>query len=135
MPLRGLRSILILTHSFIDRTNTNEKIWKLANEKIKNPKTPYAQIFTFESTLMHRRIKFLGHLLRAENNDPTRAITFQPNTAKPAIIHKRRVGGPKQNWTWETLKLAWNAEHPQIPFDKSETQLQQILQEAKNRQF
>ena len=113
----------------------HDKIWKLANEKIKTTKNKYAQIFTFESTIKQKRIKFIGHLLRANNRDPTRAITFQPNSAKPAIIHKRRVGGPRQNWTWESLKMIWEADHPGIPFNKTETQLQYILQEALNRKY
>ena len=135
MHLKGLRNILNLPHPFIDRTTTNDKIWNLANQKIKTQQQQHADIYSFESTLKHRRIKFLGHLLRARNDDPLRAVTFQPNSAKPAVIIRRRVGGPKQNWTWETLKLAWECEHPNTQFNKSETQLQQILQEALNRKF
>ena len=101
MHTKGLRIILNLTHSFIDRTTTNEKIWQTAKNKIKDDKQPYADIFTFESTLKHKRITFLGHLLRANNYDPLRMITFQPSTAKPISILNRRVGGPKKHWTWD----------------------------------
>ena len=133
MHTKGLRNILKLKHTYIDRSSTYERIWTMANDKIKTGKHTNAQVFSFESTLKQRRIKFLGHILRAANNDPMRAITFQPNTAKPAIVHKRRVGGPRKNWTWETLKMAWEAIFPLTPFDKSDTQLQTIMQEALNR--
>ena len=94
MHTKGLRNILKLKHTYIDRSSTYERIWTMENDKIKTGKHTNAQVFSFESTLKQRRIKFLGHILRAANNDPMRAITFQPNTAKPAIVHKRRVGRP-----------------------------------------
>ena len=77
----------------------------------------------------------MGHLLRAKNEDPTRSITFQPNTAKPIQIGKRRIGGPKKHWTNETLKLIWEEALKKDNYVGSNTQLDQILMEAKNRTF
>ena len=135
---KGLRHILGFTHTFIDRTNTNELIWKTANDKIKAENPKAKEIETIEQTLIKRRIKFLGHILRASNEDPLRAITFEPSSAKPVLPTKRRVGGPKKHWTWETLALVWKQmdhHHPQTPFNKTKTQLDQILVEANNRKF
>ena len=136
--LKGLRYILDLTHTFIDRANTNELIWKTANEKIKAENPNATNIETIEQTLNKRRIKFIGHILRSSNEDPIRAITFEPSSAKPVLPIKRRVGGPKKHWTWETLDLVWKFiehDHPQPPFNKANTQLDHILVEARNRKF
>ena len=51
---------------------------------------PNARSCTFEYTLKQRGIQLVGLLLRFEHNDPTRAITPQPNTAKSTTIHKSR---------------------------------------------
>ena len=132
---KGLRHILCLKHTFIDRLNTNELIWRTANHRLKEENSESKDIETIEETLTKRRIKFLGHLLRAEGNDPIRTITFNSNSAQPNMPVKRRVGGPKKHWTWETLELAWKHlknDNP-TPFVKTKMQLDEILEAAKNR--
>ena len=137
--LKGLRHLLNIQHTFINRSNTNEFIWKQAERQLnlENPKREQnnIQLNNLLETLNCRRIKFMGHLLRAKNEDPTRSITFQPNTAKPIQIGKRRIGGPKKHWTNETLKLIWEEALKKDNYVGSNTQLDQILMEAKNRTF
>ena len=86
---------------------------------------------------MKRRIKFIGHILRADNNDPVRTVTFQPSTAKPVYPIKRRIGGPKKHWTWETLQMAWQLIHDNQapPLRKTNADMDKILEAARNRKF
>ena len=121
----------------MDRKNTNEYIWEEANKKILENNPEAHRIETIEQTLNKRRIKFIGHILRADNNDPLRSMTFHYNSARPIEPAKRRVGGPKKHWTWESLRLVWNLIHENhpTPFGKTQTHLEKILEEAKNRKF
>ena len=77
-------------------TTLTQLIWNTAQEKLKEENKNHKGITSFEEALKAKRIKFLGHLIRAPNSDPTRAVTFEPNTAKPLGVLKRRIGGPKK---------------------------------------
>ena len=109
----------------------------MANNKLKQENPKAQELDSIEKALDKRRVKFLGHILRANSEDPLRKITFYHNSARPLEPTKRRVGGPKKHWTWETLSLAWQHIHqtPAPPFLKTHTQLDKILEEAKNRKF
>ncbi len=45
--------------------------------------------------------KLLAHTVRSPNDDPIRQCTFNPNSLVPADVTKRRVGRPRDNWTWK----------------------------------
>ena len=71
----------------------------------------------------------MGHILRADNNDPVRIITFEFNNATPIDVGMRRVGGPKKNRTEETMKITW--ENPfNSQYNKTKAQMQTLLEEA-----
>ncbi len=65
-------------------------------------------IETMEDTLAKRRIKLLGHIIRAQPMDPVRLSTLKMHTPDPVYINDRRVGGPRKHWTEETFELCWN---------------------------
>ena len=134
---KGLRNILKLQHTFMDRNNTKKLIWDKANQALKNENPNAPNIETMSETLGKRRIKFIGHILRADNNDPVRTVTFQPSTAKPVYPIKRRIGGPKKHWTWETLQMAWQLIHDNQapPLRKTNADMDKILEAARNRKF
>ena len=79
-----------------------------------------------EQTLNNRKTQFLGHILRAHNTDPIRAITFEHNSATPINIGKRRVGGPRQHWATETLLNAWKQLYPNSQ-PMNQNQLQETI--------
>ena len=135
--IKGLRNLLKMKHSFIDRNNTNKLIWETANKTIKEENKDAKEIETIEDTLCKRRIKFLGHILRAPNEDPVRNVTFYPSTAKPIEPNNRRIGGPKKHWTWETMIMSWKFIHNgnPPPFRKTKADMDSILAAAKNRQI
>ena len=54
-----------------------------------------------------RRIRLAGHILRSNDNDPLRRVSYEPNSAVTFDVGKRRVGGPRQQWTQYSNKYAW----------------------------
>ena len=120
----------------MERENTNDKIFHTAQIAIRQDKhNEQYTIMTIEQTLNDRRIQFLGHILRADNKYPIRAIPFEYDTANPIQIDNRRVGGPRQHWTNETMKLAWNKLYPNIIPLEINTFRNTLLKDALDRKF
>jgi hypothetical protein len=46
------------------------------------------------------------HILRSNNNDPLRKISYDPNSAVNYNVWKRRVWGPRQQWLSYTSRYA-----------------------------
>ena len=61
----------------------------------------------FSEDYKHRKSKLLGHIIRADNNDPMRKVTFAANTIEEWGFDKRRVGRPKDQWLFESKRTAW----------------------------
>ena len=152
--IRGLRKILGRKHTYWDREATNENILKEAtvetfqkgseaNKKKNKDKT----ILPFSKAYKIRRQKLLGHVLRAENHDPMRQVTFNKNTGKPVTFTKKRSGKPREQWTEQAMKRVWkefrheapkaNASRPnkKRKYKASGRQAKYILQWAKDRKF
>ena len=49
----------------------------------------------FSEDYKFRKIKLLGHIIRADNSDPMRKVTFAENSIEEWAIDKRRVGRPR----------------------------------------
>ena len=61
----------------------------------------------FSEDYKYRKTKLLGHVIRADNSDPMRKVTFAPNTVEEWGFAQRRVGRPKDQWLHEAKKTAW----------------------------
>ena len=57
------------------------------------------QLRAFSEDYRHRQTKLLGHVIRADNHDPMRKVTFRPNSIRNWRTPLRRVGRPKEQWT------------------------------------
>ena len=69
---------------------------------------PYRkQLRLFSDTYQQRRIKLLGHVIRASDDDPMRKVTFRPGTIKPWGTPVRRVGRPRMQWLRGAKTQAW----------------------------
>ena len=49
----------------------------------------------------------MEHTIRTGNNDPMRMMTYKPDSADPVDYGKKRVGGPKQQWVFQTDNLVY----------------------------
>ena len=105
--LRGLRRILKLPTTFIDRRNTNMRVYELASE-MAFPNQPTKRIKPFSQELDERRVKLAGHILRAQASDPLRQVSYQAGSGDPIQIGKRRVGRPRQQWLYRTNEAIHN---------------------------
>ena len=55
------------------------------------------------------KLNFLGHVIRAENEDP-----IKPVTAIRKKVGKRRVGNPSKDWVEEGVKTVWKKVRHQV---------------------
>ena len=108
--LKGLRQILKLKTTFIDRRNTNERVFELANKAI-NEGTKHnnkkRKINSFFKYLEENTTGLFGHVLRAPDTDPIRDICFLQNSATPNISGDKRRGRPKLNWVITQMYQVW----------------------------
>ena len=131
LQLKGLRKILKMTTTFVERNNSNEEVFRRANDAIRQ-ETPAGKIpkriQPFVKCFRNSRMKRLARLYNMPNEHPVRHITFAPhpkNNIAPWIPGNRRVGRPRFKWVTETLNDMWtNIAHSHThitqAFDKNE---------------
>ena len=104
--LKVLRTILRVDTTFINRGNNNQKLFRDANQHIREEGYRNRKIRTFIETYTrfkrHRAIKILR-----QPNTPIHNITFSDDKLNCWIHSNRRVGRPRMNWTEETIKEIW----------------------------
>ena len=133
--LRGLRKILGLSTTFINTANTNESVLQTANDVMGVAPGSMPKVKLFSDLLKDRRVKLAGHILRSENSDPLRRVSYEPDSAETFRVAKRRIGGPRQLWTVYTNKYAWERTHRGVEFENDENHNHELLELARSRQF
>ena len=98
--LKGLRKILNMETTYINRENTNEEIYRRANAEARTDNA----IRPLSHVLQEKRIKLLGHIVRRPREHPQHQTTFCTKSLIPRTVDKRRVGRPRLSWTHETMK-------------------------------
>ena len=105
----GLRKILKLHTTFVQRQNTNEYVYRRANEIVNAPtEGDGRKIRPLTEVLEQRRLKLLGHVLRRDRQHPMHQAAFKTQSAIPRETEQRRVGRPRQFWTTTNMEKAWN---------------------------
>ena len=61
----------------------------------------------FSLTWKKRKVKLLGHIIRAHRYDPLRQVLYEKGTLIPRIEFKRRPGKPRANWLINTYTDAY----------------------------
>ena len=89
------------TTTFVDRRWTNARVFELASQTA-YPLDPNRTVRPITIDLVERRVRLAGHILRAPNWDPLRQVSYEPNSAVPKHIGKRRVGRPRQQWVFKS---------------------------------
>ena len=64
-------------------------------------------VVEFSKLWLKRTNQLLGHIIRADPQDPMRQVPFQPNSLIPRIEHVRRVGKLRAHWLIETYADAY----------------------------
>ena len=134
--LSGLRRILGLKTTFIVRSNTNEKVLRVAEEEInkgRNTGGERKRIRIMSERIKDKSAQELGELLRLEDSDPRRKVTFLSSSAQPNLPPINRVGQPRTHWALATMKRVWErvSGHDDLSFDpRNEDHLKIILDSA-----
>ena len=132
--LRGLRKILGLSTTFVNRSNANEHVSQKANEEIGHtPGTP-SKIKLFSDLQKKWRVKLAGHVLRSNNSDPLKRVSYERNPAVNYNVGKRRVGGPRPQWLLYTSRYVWE-KIERGTFENTVEQNHKLLGLARSRQF
>ena len=82
-----------------------------------------------------KKASLLGHILRTEDDDPLRQVTFQPGTAYRVEYGKKRIGKPRQNWIHQAKKYVYVEKLHLFSYNEANTEDNQLLRFAVNRRF
>ena len=131
--LKGLRKILKMEITFINRGNTNHEVFRRANWHMRARSGHSARIEAISCLLRKRRISLVGHALKQDKGHLLRNISFQNHTPIPVGVLYRRQGYPRIKWMDSTLKITWDEINPnQERFQPTPAQLQIIQNAAEN---
>jgi hypothetical protein len=109
--LKGIRKILDMQTTFLNRANTHAKVLERAS-RVANPKSkPNKNIRRFSHYVQTRQESLLKHIVRSPNEDPLRQRTLEFNRPIPSQVPERRVGRPRLNWTTEEYKRTYFKNH------------------------
>ena len=114
----------------IDRRYTNQRFYETAT-RMAYP-IGNSTIKPFSATLDERRAKLAAHILRSSDNDPMRQVTYKPGSADAVEIGKRRVGRPRQHWSFHSNQLIHNS-ISHTDYDAYDFQNESILAAAHQR--
>ena len=104
--MKGYRQILGLPSTYINREYSHEYLMTMANDIAKGE--GQKKTFQFiDEYIDERALRLLGHILRAESEDPMRTCCLHSLSATPKIPLHRRVGHPRYHWIENTMKLVW----------------------------
>ena len=129
---KGLRKILNLKTTFIDRRNSVELIFQRANNIVRTetrqehreraalrkeaglkprarPNPPDIRQVSVEHAELH--VRYIGHLLREDHMEPTRAAAFT-SSGQYNTHPKNRVGGMRMKWTEIGVQHYWEQALP-----------------------
>ena len=132
--LKGLRKILKLHTTFVQRQNTNEYVYRRANEIVNAPtEGDGRKIRPLTEVLEQRHLKLLGHVLRRDRQHPMHQAAFKTQYAIPRETEQRRVGRPRQFWTTTNMEKAWNVikvndgTASNLPFNKHDRNMREKM--------
>ena len=147
--MRGLRYILQIERSYYSHVSNQEiydKIniilnkdtdinitWQdfIVNQRFDNLK----KIIKLSDYVMGQQGKLLGHVIRADKNDPMRMPTINDRLETPGV-HWKRVGRPRLGWVKENCK--WTFEHSlHKARDSAEEDncVDELIEQAMDRKF
>ena len=105
--MRGLRKILKRPSTFVDRRYTNQRILDEATSLAFPTRGDNRKIMRFSEFHMKRRAKLLGHIMRCDDSDPLRQVSFMPGSASTIDYGTKRVGKPRQSWLHHSKKYVF----------------------------
>ena len=139
--LKGFRQIMKIKTTFVERSNTNEYVYRQVEQELsKNKNSRKIQVRPVTNDIENAAIKLLGEIIRLPDQDPLRRVTFREATAEPLLPAIRRVGRPRGHWAMKTMENAWKTNElwkqdirfidGNVRFDAEDVAHQQIIYQA-----
>ena len=134
--LQGLRQILKMVTTYINRDNTNTKVLEEADKAINTDRrNGIKKVELLSEIHTNQRVKWAGKVLRRADTDPRRFSTYMAGTAKVIKKGLKRVGRPRSNWGDETHSRAWTMIQEQLQLgdnigDPTDTEQQDWVRDA-----
>jgi hypothetical protein len=107
--LKGLRKILGMDTTFVNRANTNQLVYMKANEAIRTDRHQNKEIVRYSAAHKQHKLKLMELVITEPDDSPMKQVTFDPNTFTVRDHGKRRSGRPKAKWFEEGKKELWEA--------------------------
>ena len=133
--IRGLRKILKIAPTHVNRANTNKHVLERATQHAYPHHTDNRKVELFSVFQKKRKAKLLGHILRALALNTLRQVSFQPHSAQRVEYGKKRVGKPRQSWIHQTKQFAYVDICSMFSYTESRAEDLQLLQYARNQRF
>ena len=131
VQLQILSKILGMKTTFIDRENSNRKIWNDVNTKL-TAEGKKRQITSFKQAYAKAKLKMMANILVDKSGLKHKAI-FNANLEE-RVYANRRVGRPKATWTETSIKDMWegvrnsNSEWRHTKLDMKKTDIRKQLE-------
>ena len=88
--------------TFENRANTNTMVYARVNEKIEE-QGGKKRIIKFSEAYQKAKTRRLKRIIRAEESEPAKAVTFR-TSLEPWSYPNKRVGAPKAKWAMGALR-------------------------------
>ena len=112
--LKGLRKILRLETTFINRANSNKRVFEKANEHIRTVQQPHKRIKPYSEVYQDMKHSFLCEIIRGADAEPTKYVTFNPTTFKLWDYGLKRSGAPRKQWFNTGKQAIWQKIKPSL---------------------
>jgi hypothetical protein len=109
--LKGLRKILRMDTTYVNRSNSNDKVFEAANRACPQGKP----IQRFSETYRRRKLLLYQSIVKLHPRDPMKGVVMDPETLRPRTYEHKRVGRPRLNWAAETSREYWAAIQTFLP--------------------
>jgi len=113
--MKGLRKILNVHTTFVDRSKDNQTLMNMAQQAINN-NTPTGttpkKLIHFSQVYEERKLRCLNKTIIAEEGSPHKVLTFRRGTLQPTQVNirpgtKTRWGKPRTKWVETGLEALW----------------------------
>ena len=108
LQLKGLRKILRMETTFVNRANTNERVFERANAACRVDATA-RKIRPFSDVYREWKIRLYEQILQLDPEDPVRGATLNEDTLTDKRFERSRVGRPRLKWAAETQRDFWKS--------------------------
>ena len=142
--LKGLRKILGMTTTFVNRANTTAKVFEEIHKAANPPNNTrkYKEIRPFHSIYKHRKLLLAQQILTLPNRDPIKEATMNPDTLRQVDLGIKRVGRPTAQWIdtatrqlWDVSKFSFLSPFRRQQYDPTSSPHRRMLVDAAQRKL